>query len=352
MPYYHNTIIGAPSSMESMFSFVNLRTNQEDTFRVDIARGLASGEKSLMPKYLYDERGSELFEKITDLPEYYLTRTEQAIMDRYAAEIVASVGTTFWLAELGAGSGKKTRTLLNVISEQKLNVHYLPIDISEEFLRNASSTLHKDFSQIPITAVCAEFLQGVRHIALERSIHKSSTPLVVYFPGSTLGNLTRGEQVQFFHDLHECLLAGDSLLVSVDMCAARDDNNHTKTVQTLHAAYNDARGITAEFNLNILHRMNRELGTNFPIEDYRHIAFYNTHESRVELYLESTSYHTVTLDEYDISIAAGERIHTEYSHKFDDALLSNMAAVAGFDVDAAWHDDAHYFGVYHLKAKE
>lgn len=352
MPLYQNASIGAPSKVQSSkFSFVDCRTEFTDTFRIDVARGLASGAKSLLPKYLYDERGSELFEKITELPEYYLTRAEQSIMDAHAASILASAGERFFLVELGAGSGKKTRALLNVIREQSLNACYVPIDISEDFLRSSSAALHRDYPEITLKAVCAEFIQGIKYIALERSIHEPSTPLVVYFPGSTLGNLTRTEQVQFFHDLHEYLGKGDSVLVSVDMCASRDDNNHTKTLQTLHAAYNDARGVTAEFNLNILQHINRELGTNFPVEDYRHVAFYNAHESRMELYLESTSYHTVSLGEYNVSIAAGERVHTEYSHKFDDAMMSNMSAVAGFEVEQSWHDDAHYFGVYRLTVK-
>jgi dimethylhistidine N-methyltransferase len=305
-----------------------------------------------MPKYLYDERGSELFEKITLLPEYYLTRAEQSIMDAHAAEILALVGEeeSFWLVELGAGSGKKTRALLNVIAEQRMNARYLPIDISPEFLQESSSILQSDYPEIPVMAVCAEFLQGVEYIAEERRIHAPLAKLVIYFPGSTLGNLTRDEQMQFLHSLRGYVREGDALLLSVDMSAARAGNSHSKTAQTLHAAYNDVQGVTAEFNLNILHRINRELDAEFPVEDYRHIAFYNSHEARVELYLESSTYHSVWLDGFEVRIAAGERIHTEFSHKFDDAMIANMASIAEFTVTESWHDAPYYFGVYWLQA--
>ncbi|TAE29253.1 MAG: L-histidine N(alpha)-methyltransferase [Candidatus Kapaibacterium sp.] len=329
--------------------FVNLRQEQEDTFRTDVARGLAHGRKSLMPKYLYDKRGSELFEQITLLPEYYLTRSEQAIMDANAAEMLALAEEDFWLVELGAGSGKKTRTLLSAMTHSRTNARYLPIDISEAFLQESSQVLQHDFPAIPITAVCAEFLQGVEYIAQERDNDAPFKQLVIYFPGSTLGNLTRKEQMKFLQDLRGYLRSGDVLLLSVDMSAARAGNSHSKTASTLHAAYNDAQGITAEFNLNILHRINSECDAAFPVEDYRHVAFYNSHEARVELYLESTSYHSVWLNGYEVRIAAGERIHTEYSHKFDDTMIANMASLADFRVRASWHDAPHYFGVYWLQ---
>jgi L-histidine Nalpha-methyltransferase len=286
------------------------------------------------------------------LPEYYLTRAEQSIMDAHAAEILALVGEedSIWLVELGAGSGKKTRALLEVIAEHRMNARYLPIDISAEFLQESSSILQTDYPAIPVLAVCAEFLQGVAYIAEERSIHAPLAKLVIYFPGSTLGNLTRDEQMQFLHNLRGYLREGDALLLSVDMSAARAGNSHSKTAPTLHAAYNDAAGVTAEFNLNILHRINRELDAEFPVDDYRHVAFYNSHEARVELYLESTTYHSVWLDGFEVRMAAGERVHTEFSHKFDDAMITNMASLADFSVNASWHDEPHYFGVYWLQA--
>jgi uncharacterized SAM-dependent methyltransferase len=154
--------------------------------------------------------------------------------------------------------------------------------------------------------------------------------------------------MQFLQTLRKTLHSGDALLLAVDMSAARAGNAHSKTAPTLHAAYNDAEGVTAEFNLNLLHRINRELNAAFPIQDYRHVAYYNSREARVELYLESTSYHSVWLDGYEIRVAAGERIHTEFSHKFDDTMIANMASLAEFEVRAAWHDAPHYFGVYWL----
>lgn len=354
-----NTSIEEALEIEARdISFINLRVNNEDTFRTDVVRGLAGGTKSLLPKYLYDKRGSELFEQITLLPEYYLTRSEQSIMDAHAAEILTFADDSFWLAELGAGSGKKTRALLDVVHARRTNTRYLPIDISNVFLRESAAALQNDYPDIPVTAVCAEFLQGIEYIAQERDAeernaeernnHASSTQLVVYFPGSTLGNLTREEQMHFLQTLRQTLRSGDALLLAADMSAARAGNSHSKTAPTLHAAYNDAAGVTADFNLNILHRINRELDAAFPVEDYRHVAYYNSHEARVELYLESTSYHSVWLDGYEIRVAAGERVHTEFSHKFDDAMITNMASLAEFEVRAAWHDAPHYFGVYWL----
>lgn len=330
--------------------FIHLRGDERDSLSEDTVRGLSAEHKFLLPKYLYDKRGSELFEQITELPEYYLTRAEQEIIDHYAGEIIAKTNSRCWLLELGAGSGKKTRQILKALVQRQTNqslitasvdVRYLPIDISEEFLRESCERLQEEFPSIQMQAVCADFLQGVEYIVAERNLTLSDAQLIVYFPGSTIGNLTRTEAFAFLTDLRRLLRKDDLLLLAADMNAGE-----TKSVETLHAAYNDAAGVTAAFNLNILHRLNSELSAQIPLQYYKHVAFYNEAESRVELYLESSSYNTFYLGGKHIAVAAGERIHTEYSHKFDTSRLETLASETGFALKAAWQDSQRYFSVF------
>jgi dimethylhistidine N-methyltransferase len=333
--------------------FIHLRGDERDSLCEDVVRGLRAEHKFLLPKYLYDKRGSELFEQITELPEYYLTRAEQEIIDRYAGDIIENVQQDCWLLELGAGSGKKTRRLLQALEERSKNqtantkrvdavdILYVPIDISEEFLRESCARLQAEFPAIPMQAVCADFLQGVEYVVAERNIAGSQAQLLVYFPGSTIGNLTRSEAATFFADLRRLLRKGDILLLAADMSAGE-----TKSVETLHAAYNDAEGVTAAFNLNILHRLSGELSARISLEYYKHVAFYNESESRVELYLESTTYNTFEIGGTRVAVAAGERIHTEYSHKFDTTMLETLASTTGFALETAWQDSRRYFSVY------
>lgn len=340
--------------------FIHLRGDERDSLCEDAVRGLRAEQKFLLPKYLYDKRGSELFEQITELPEYYLTRAEQEIIDRFAGEIIENVQQDCWLLELGAGSGKKTRRLLQALEERSKNqtasskrdddndnILYIPIDISEEFLRESCARLQAEFPAIPMQAVCADFLQGVEYVVAERNIAGSNAQLLVYFPGSTIGNLTRVEAATFFADLRRLLRKGDVLLLAADMSAGE-----TKSVETLHAAYNDAEGVTAAFNLNILHRLSSELSARIPLEWYKHVAFYNESESRVELYLESTAYNTFEIGGVCVAVAAGERIHTEYSHKFDTAMLETLASTTGFALETAWQDSRRYFSVYFFSATD
>jgi dimethylhistidine N-methyltransferase len=318
-------------------------------FRADVLQGLRSEPKFLPTKYLYDRRGSELFEDITTLPEYYLTRSEQAIMDAHASEIltVEPKPDEIWLVELGAGSGKKTRALLNVLANAYApgKAHYYPIDIADEFLASSNAVLQQDFPTLPMHPVCAEFSAGLEYVARERDTSGSSAQVVVYFPGSTIGNLTRQAAAAFMHQMRDLLHDGDVVLLAVDMSAGGE-----KSVQMLHDAYNDAAGVTAAFNLNILHRINRELEATIPTQDYRHVAYYNTQQSRVELFLESTTYHTFRIGEEQISMGAGERIHTEYSHKTDDASMRNLTTSANFTIERVWKDPRNYFGLYRLQA--
>lgn len=334
---------------------VNIRGNEHHSFQHDVLRGLLSENKYFLPKYLYDQRGSELFELITLLPEYYLTRSEQEILNTHADEIVSRANEEFWLVELGAGSGKKTRRLLQAIQRRSAQtqsskgqipqIRYMPIDISEEFLCESALTLQHEFPTIPMQPVCADFLQGVEYVIELRNNENPSAQLVIYFPGSTIGNLTREEASTFVLRLRALLRTGDVFLLAADM-----NNNEHKPIHILHDAYNDKDGITAQFTLNILQRINRELDADIPLQAYKHRAYYNAGESRVELFVESTSYHTFTIGDCSISIAAGERIHTEYSHKFSETMIHHMASLSDFSVQSAWFDNKKFFGVYWLCA--
>lgn len=334
---------------------VNIRGNERDSFQSDVIRGLLSENKHFLPKYLYDQRGSELFELITLLPEYYLTRSEQEILNTNADEIISRAHEEFWLVELGAGSGKKTRRLLQAIQRRRSQtlssegltpqIRYIPIDISEEFLCESALTLQHEFPTIPMQPVCADFLQGVEYVVELRNTEHPSAQLVIYFPGSTIGNLTREEASIFVLRLRALLRTGDVFLLAADM-----NDSERKPIHILHDAYNDADGITAQFTLNILQRINRELTADIPLQAYKHRAYYNAGESRVELFVESASYHTLTIGNCTIPIGAGERIHTEYSHKFSEAMIQNMASLSDFSVQAAWFDSKKFFGVYWLCA--
>ncbi len=343
------TQFSAEGRINPVLPLIHLRGDEFGGLQTDTVRGLLNPSKYLLPKYLYDHRGSELFEQITALPEYYLTRCEQEILESSADEILSRAEANFWLVELGAGSGKKTRALLHAMRNRQMTnqalMRYLPIDISEEFLYASSLQLQEEFPAIDMQPICAEFLQGVGYLTMQRNEHYAGTQLLIYFPGSTIGNLTRNEAAEFFLKLRALLRENDVLLLAADMNASPE-----KPISALHEAYNDAAGVTAAFNLNILHRLNRELAADFPIEAYKHVAYYNAGESRVELFLESTRYHTVSIADYRIEIGLAERIHTEYSHKFNENMIRQMASLANFTSVASWTDAREYFRLYWLCA--
>lgn len=298
-------------------------------FRDDVIAGLTSTPKRISPKYFYDERGAVLFEQICDLPEYYPTRAELAIMRRHSPEMAGLIGPRAQVIELGSGSGLKTRLLLKHLD---LPVSYVPVDISGEMLQLTAAELDRLYPEITVQPVHADFLG-------EFPIPEPPRPArrrLVYFPGSTIGNFARQESLGLLTGVARICRPGGFLLIGVDL---------KKDRVTLEAAYNDGAGVTAEFNLNLLHRIRRELGADLDVEGFEHHAFYNEDEGRIEMHLRSLHDQVFTIDGTRISFAAGETVHTENSHKYTPGEFAAMAADAGFERVELWTDDRSMFSV-------
>jgi len=298
----------------------------------DVLAGLRSKPKRLSCKYFYDRRGSELFERICQLDEYYLTRSELAIMDQFAPEMGAQIGSDAMLVEYGSGSSVKTRYLLDALPDAAA---YVPVDISGELLRQSARELARDYPRIEILPVCADF---TKHFALPL-LTRSATHTAVYFPGSTIGNFLPMGATEVLCRVAKICGKGGGLLIGIDL---------KKDAVTIEAAYNDRLGVTAEFNLNLLHRMNRELGANFKVDQFSHQALYNSHLGRVEMYLVSRRTQAVTIGGQSFAFSAGETICTEYSHKYTVDEFASIAAAAGLALHAEWTDKNRRFAVLHF----
>ncbi len=301
-------------------------------FLDDVLTGLGSVPKALSPKYFYDARGSALFEAICELPEYYPTRTELGLMRDHAADMAVQLGENSVLIEFGSGAGVNTGVLLQAL----LPVAYVPVEISVAALQESTARLAADFPQLPILAVCADYMQPLAIPQLDRI---KASCRVIYFPGSTIGNLTPEEAQVFLGRARG--LAGDKgmMLIGVDL---------KKDPAVLHAAYNDAQGVTAEFNLNLLRRINRELAADFDLDQFRHAAFYNAVAGRIEMHIESISAQTVTVSGRTFAFGAGERMHTENSCKYSVEEFRRLAQAAGFRPTQVWTDPAQLFSVHLL----
>jgi dimethylhistidine N-methyltransferase len=298
----------------------------------DVLAGLTAPQKALSPKYFYDARGSELFEAICDLPEYYPTRTEMALMQRHAPEMARHLGPDCALIEYGSGASRKTPVLI----AQLRPAAYVAIDIAGEQLKASALRLADEFPQLMIVAVCADYSHPLQLPEIE-SLHARRR--VIYFPGSTIGNFTPPEAGQFLRNVCTLAGAGGAMLVGVDL---------KKDPAVLHAAYNDAQGITAEFNINLLRRINRELGANFDLSAFRHHAFYNAELGRIEMHLESLATQHVTLTGRRIDFRHGETIHTENSYKYSVDEFRQLACASGFEPQAVWTDAQQLFSVHYL----
>lgn len=303
-------------------------------FRREVLEGLIQHQKTLPCKYFYDERGSQLFDAICELDEYYPTRTELAIMRRHLDAIRETIGENVVLIEYGSGSGLKSRLLIEAVQPRA----YVPIDISGEALASASEALAQRFPRLEIHPIQADYTDNYRLPTFNSNGCPAPRP-VVYFPGSTIGNFTRGEAVRFLRHIRRVCESGGSLLIGVDL---------KKEPSILTRAYNDAEGVTAQFNLNILTRINRELGANFDLEQFEHFAFYNPHEGRIEMHLASLAQQLVEIDGERFSFERGDTIGTEYSHKYSLEEFAILAAQAGFMVDEVWTDPAQLFSVQYL----
>ena len=313
--------------------FYSILTRQT-SFQDDVLRGLALPQKAIPPKYFYDERGSQLFERICELPEYYPTRTEMALMERHVDEMVRLLGPDIQLVEFGSGASVKTRLLVDRL-EPSL---YVPIDISETALRDACKALALMFPWLNISAVTADFTQPVK---LPEFVGIPVHRKVVYFPGSTIGNFTPDEALEFLKGVRDLVGSGGMLLIGVDL---------KKDKRVLDAAYDDAQGVTAEFNLNLLHRINRELGGDFQVKRFRHKAFYDERKGWIEMHLESLYRQFAHVAGQRFEFRAGETIHTEISCKYGVEEFQQLALRARFHAEKAWTDPANLFAVHAMIA--
>ncbi len=294
-----------------------------------VLAGLARTPKTLPSKLFYDERGSRLFDRICELEEYYPTRTEHGILEQHLDEMLAEFGPRCRLVELGSGSSTKTRLLLDRARDL---VAYTPIDISRDHLLRTAEQLAEAYPRLPIQPVCADYTRRVEGLPPAAE----GVRTVVFFPGSTVGNFVPAEAAAFLARVRGLCGAGGGLLVGVDL---------VKEAGVLHRAYNDAEGVTAAFNLNLLVRLRDELGADIEVDAFRHRAIWDLGARRIEMQLVSRREQSVRIDDREFSFGDGEAITTEYSHKYTLSDFADLAARAGFEVERVWTDERQWFSV-------
>lgn len=299
----------------------------------DVVSGLSATPKHLPSKYFYDRRGSELFEQITRQPEYYPTRVELALIEARGAEIAAAVGPRAHVVEYGSGSGRKTRILLDALDDP---VAYTPIEISRSALLASAERLDREFGDLEVLPVCADF---TRPVPLPRP-GREAERVLVFFPGSTLGNFTADESLGLLRAMRETMGERGGALVGIDL---------QKDPARLEAAYNDAAGVTAAFTLNLLARLNRDVGSDFDLDGFAHRALYSVERGRIETFLVSRRAQQVHAGGHSFRFDEGEAMLVEYSHKYTDAGFAILAAGAGLRVAHAWNDPRDWFGLRLLR---
>jgi len=298
-------------------------------FAADVSRGLNAAPKRVPAKYFYDDAGSLLFERITHLPEYYPTRCEMGILRAQAADVAKLIPKGAALIEFGAGANKKARILLRAAPQLSV---YVPVDICGEMIEREAIELRPDFPRLKVLPVTADITQN-----FELPAEAKAAPMRVgFFPGSTIGNFEPHEAAAFLRNAAQILGAGAILIIGVDLI---------KPVEVLKAAYNDAEGVTAKFNLNLLKRINRELGGTFNLDCFEHHAFYNRERNRIEMHLASLKRQKVKVNGETIDFRAGETIHTENSYKYSVDSLSALARGLGWQPLAGWTDADNYFSI-------
>jgi dimethylhistidine N-methyltransferase len=300
------------------------------SFRDDVVSGLSRERKQIPSKYLYDARGSKLFDQITGLQEYYPTRTEASIMHAEIDAIASAIGDDALMVEYGSGSSDKTTILLDRLADDL--VGYVPVDISRDHLMEAAAGIDAAYPSLKVRPVCADYTSSFPLPDLVEEAMRT----VVYFPGSTIGNFEENDAVAFLRRMARTAGPGGGLLIGVDL---------RKDPAILHAAYNDREGVTAEFNLNLLRRMNRELDADFDLDAFRHEAVWQPDAGCIEMHLVSQKPQTVTVGDQTFAFDEGESIHTEYSFKFTPEQFANMAAEAGFRIEDVWTDDQDLFSI-------
>jgi dimethylhistidine N-methyltransferase len=317
-----------------MLDLVETKLGQHEAFRADVLSGLSQPQKTLPARWLYDQRGSELFEEITRLDEYYLTRTETAILRRHAGEMAALCGEGAALLEYGAGAAIKSEILIEALAAPRI---YAPIDIAADFLAETVERLCDRFPDLPMRPIVADFTADF-DIPADIPAH----PRAAFFPGSTLGNLRAPEAAALLKRMRKHVGRRGGAIVGVDL---------RKDVDVLIAAYDDRQGVTAAFNLNLLARINRELEGDFALQSFAHEARWNERESAIEMHLVSLRPQVVSVAGAGFAFAQGETIHTETCRKFDIAGFTDAAQRSGWRVDRVWTDPAALFAIFGLRAE-
>jgi dimethylhistidine N-methyltransferase len=309
-----------------------MQTSRPNAAIAEISAGLLAPNANLSPKYFYDGLGSKLFEAICELPEYYPTRTEAGIFAEHGADMARSVGTGSALIDLGAGNCAKAASLFPLLRPAQ----YVPVDISADFLTGAVTQLQQRFPQIEMTALGLDFSNGFKLPDNVRGERR-----VFFYPGSSIGNFAPEHAVAFLRGLRANAGEDGGLLIGVDL---------VKDSAVLDAAYDDALGVTAAFNLNMLRHVNRIAGTDFDVRQWKHVAFFNAEQRRIEMHLEARDDLTVRWDGGVRRFARGERIHTEYSYKYTKQSFVGLLEQAGFATSHVWTDPANWFAVIHARA--
>ncbi len=300
-------------------------------FYAEVIHGLQRKPKRIPPKFFYDETGSVLFDAICELPEYYPTRTEMSLLHEHADEIATLIGKECLLIEPGSGSSQKVRLLLDALQPAA----YMPMDISRSHLLNAAQQLSEDYPWLEVHATCVDFTTEMKLRFCPPNIHK-----VAFFPGSSIGNFEPRDAVGFLKNMAGMVGSGGGLLIGVDL-----KKEHT----VLNSAYNDAQGITAEFNLNLLKRINHELDGHFDINTFTHKAFYNPQMGRIEMHLASSNAQSVSVGVETIRFSTGETIHTENSYKYTINEFAGLAQIAGFELVTVWTDKDNLFSLHYYQ---
>ena len=323
--------------------FLDKNSNE---FGKDILVGLDHTiQKSTPSKYLYDDLGSELFEKITQQPEYYPTRTEIEILEKYSFEIIKDIQKEIVLVELGSGSSKKTKFLFDKILKRQTKLYYFPIDISFDYLNSIVSNLENSLSNVVVKGIPSEYIEGIRqcnNILFENDIEKKNISRLLVFLGSSIGNFEIDEARNFLKDIRLQITNDDLLLVGFDLVKERS---------IIESAYNDVQGITSKFNLNLLNRINKELNANFNIENFTHKAYYDQNKKRIEMHILSNIDQQVYIPALDknIHFKKDETIHTENSYKYDHDRLSELINRAGFSIYKEFFDKNNWYELVLLK---
>ncbi|MDP6857755.1 MAG: L-histidine N(alpha)-methyltransferase [Candidatus Nitrosopelagicus sp.] len=321
---------------ENLHYFKSNNIKNQKTFAEEIALSLKHEPRSISPKYFYDNVGSELFDRICKLPEYYPYNCESSILKKIAKNLIPYLTDNVRLVELGSGSSTKTRLLIDALLKNQKHIEYFPIDISDVLIDSAKK-LCDDYKTLKVTGIIDTYENGLDFIE-----HYDDKPNLITFLGSSFGNFNEDDGNNFLKKIHDLMKQSDYFLIGLDM---EKDND------VLFKAYNDTKDLTGKFNLNILERINRELDADFKISQFAHKAYYNQSKRRIEMYLRSLSDQTITIPKADVSIrlAENELIHTENSHKFTISRIDSTFEEAGLDIVQMWFDTKKYFGLFLAK---